>query len=472
MVQKLFECAPKQVRISCRAQDWLGDTDLAAFRPYFDRCGGAVVVTLEPFSREEMAAILADHGVGDPAEFLEQAYERDLEDFLLNPQNLLMLADVVKKGNWPKRRRELYDAATELLLQEHSPNRSRFGEGIYTADELRDAAGAICAARLIADVEGISLRDSDGRSDFPSYRTIGFAKIDEIRAALSRRAFRAGHQEETVDYSHRTTAEYLAAAWLAKKVRAGFPIGRVRALIGVDGYPASELRGIHAWLPVFLPEYANLLIDADPFGVLTYGDAASLEPSGRKHVLEALGRLAAVDPWFRADNWSARGLGALASADMVEPFRVILRTEPPNCWLRSVVFDALANGPPLPALEPDLVEVLADKRSTYPERTNAAQALIKLGESGRNATAQQYAILSRSGDEICLRANILAALYGDKLGVEEVVRLLNDTLCCEDQLPTGILWALPDRIPLGEIPNVLDQLEPSYACAETDERSR
>ncbi len=129
IVQKLFECAPNQVRISCRAQDWLGDTDLAAFKPYFDRRGGAVVVALEPLSRQEMAAILADHGVGNPAEFLDQAYERDLEDFLLNPQNLLMLADVVKKGNWPKTRRELYHAATELLLQEHSPTRSRFGEG-------------------------------------------------------------------------------------------------------------------------------------------------------------------------------------------------------------------------------------------------------------------------------------------------------------------------------------------------------
>jgi hypothetical protein len=106
-------------------------------------------------------------------------------------------------------------------------------------------------------------------------------------------------------------AEYLAAAWLAKKVQAGFPIGRVRALIGIGGCPASELRGIHAWLPVFLPEYADLLIEADPFGVLTYVDAASLEPSRRKLLLEALARLATVGPWFRTNNWSARGLALL-----------------------------------------------------------------------------------------------------------------------------------------------------------------
>jgi hypothetical protein len=267
MVQKLFERAPKRVRISCRAQDWLGDTDQAAFRPYFDRHGGAVVVALEPLLREEMAAILAACGVHDPAAFLGEAYERELDDFLVNPQNLIMLAEVVESGNWPKTRRELYDAATRLLLTEHSPARSRSGEGVYTADELRDAAGAICATRLIADVEGVSLRESDDRSDFPSYRTIGLPEIGKVRAALGRRICRALHVEEAVDYSHRTTAEYLAAEWLAKTVRTGFPIGRVRALIGVDGYPTSELRGVHAWLPVFLPEHANLLIEADPFGV-------------------------------------------------------------------------------------------------------------------------------------------------------------------------------------------------------------
>ena len=362
----------------------------------------------------------------------------------------------------------MYHTATELLLQEHSPERSRFGEGVYTPDELRDAAGVICAVRLIADVEGLSLRESDDRSDFPSYRTIGFPDIERIRAALNRRAFRAGYHEETVEYSHRTTAEYLAAAWLTKEVRAGFPVGRVRALIGVDGRPASELRGIHAWLPVFLPEYANLLIDADPFGVLTYGDAASLEPSGRKHVLEALARLAAEDPWFRANNWSARGLAALAAPDMVEPFRVILRTEPRNYMLRSVVFDALANGMPIPELDPELIGVLADNQSPYLERVDAAHALVKRGESGKNETARQYASLGQSGDEIRLRASILTALYGDKFGPREAGELLIDALWCKDQLPAGTLWDLPDRLPLTEIPLVLDRLKLKGAQSSVD----
>ena len=374
---------------------------------------------------------------------LEQTFEHGLDDFLLNPQNLIMLADVVKEGNWPTTRGELYHRATELLLREHSATRSRFGEGVYTAEELRDAAGVTCAARLIADVEEIGLRESDDRPEFPSYRTTGFPDVKKVRAMLGRQVFTMGRAEETVHYSQRTTAEYLAAASLASRVRAGLPVGRVRALIGVDGCPASELRGVHAWLPVFLPEYAHLFIEADPFGVLSYGDAASIEPSGRKHVLEALALLAAKDPWFRANSWSARGLGALAAPDMVEPFRVILRADPPNYMLRSVVFDALANGKAIPGLEAELIEALADEQSPYLERADAAQALMKYGGPGRNAVVHQYASLGRSRNGIRVRANILAAVYGDKFGPREAGELLIDALRCEDQLPAGIFWALP-----------------------------
>ncbi|MFZ3327467.1 MAG: hypothetical protein WA231_16995, partial [Methylocella sp.] len=36
LVQKLFASGPAKVRISCRAADWLGESDLAALHPYFE----------------------------------------------------------------------------------------------------------------------------------------------------------------------------------------------------------------------------------------------------------------------------------------------------------------------------------------------------------------------------------------------------------------------------------------------------
>lgn len=42
LVVKLFDVAPPKVRISCRAADWLGESDLAAMAPFFDQQDGAL----------------------------------------------------------------------------------------------------------------------------------------------------------------------------------------------------------------------------------------------------------------------------------------------------------------------------------------------------------------------------------------------------------------------------------------------
>jgi hypothetical protein len=168
-------------------------------------------------------------------------------------------------------------------------------------NEVRAPASATCALRLISDVKGISLAEAEIDPLYPSYRTIPFAKPELTLASLGRRAFR-GLGNEAVDYSHRVTAEYAAAAWLAQQVRDGLPLSRVQALIGIDGIPAPELRGIHAWLAVLLPDFSDTIIDADPFGILIYSDPNSLGLTQRARLLQALSRLAAADPYFRPEE--------------------------------------------------------------------------------------------------------------------------------------------------------------------------
>jgi hypothetical protein len=53
LVQKLFSANPAKVRISCRAQDWLGETDLATLRDCFDVNGGYVVLGLDELAVED-----------------------------------------------------------------------------------------------------------------------------------------------------------------------------------------------------------------------------------------------------------------------------------------------------------------------------------------------------------------------------------------------------------------------------------
>ncbi|MGW1419108.1 hypothetical protein ACWAT4_03190 [Bradyrhizobium manausense] len=213
IVQKLTAARPQKVRLACREHDWLGGTDLAAFHPIFSASGGHVVLSLQALTSSEQQTLLQQHGIGDPVNFLAEAAARDLADLLLNPQNLIMLAAAVRKNHWPKTRAELFATTNELLLREHNTRRTRNGEGQYEVREVRAAAGGAFALRLISDVSGISLLNSEVDPQFPSYRSIPFSKSELVLAALGRRAFRASGNE-TVDYFHRINAEYAAAHWL------------------------------------------------------------------------------------------------------------------------------------------------------------------------------------------------------------------------------------------------------------------
>ena len=373
-----------------------------------------------------------------------------------------MLWDAVRSEDiWPRTRRELFELSTRMLLSEHNRNRQRSGGGVFTPQELREAAGALSAMRLVSDVDGISLQESNDGADFPSYRTLPFVPPDMAVAALGRRVFIAGGRLETVDYAHRTIAEFLGAGWIAVQVQRGLPIGRVLALIGVDGHPATELRGLHAWLAVLSPENATRLIEADPYGVLVYGDAASLSASSAKYLLEALVKLSERDPWFRSGRWGSPALGMLARSDMVESFRGVLNSPSANFGLRSVVVDVLATGTSLPEMLPDLVAVLAREQSPFAERQGAMIALERLGQPGKKALT----LFCRSNPPLTqnalrLRADIIASLFTECFNASDVANLLADVLSCGIELMHDVLWVVGKNLPLGCVPDVLNAIRP------------
>ena len=457
IVQRLFSQTSQKVRISCRSQDWLGESDLSAFLPYFERTGGYVVLHLQQLSREEQTAILHAHGIEHPTKFLEEAEKHSAYEFLHNPQTLLMLAEAVKEGNWPQTRSELFHSATQLLLTEHSKEHTRQNSGIYTSDELERPAGSICALRILSDVSGISLLPNDIRPEYPSYRTIPFFSHEIIRATLSRRIFSAGDEPETVDYSHRTIAEYLAAKWLASIVEKGLPLGRLRSLLGFEGYPSSELRGLHAWLAVFLPQYANAFIQADPYGVLTYGDAASLSTADKQSLLVSLSKLSECDPWFRNHGFSSN-LNGFVSEEMESHLRLIIHDPKSRFSLRMLILESLSVTTPILSLNQDLIDVVRSESHSYAEKEEAITALIHSGRSGTKEVVEIYSELKEiNHDNVRLRNHILQLLYKDYFSGWDVAKLLIDTLSItKGRLPVGSLWGIIDVVPAEDIMTIFE----------------
>jgi len=311
-----------------------------------------------------------------------------------------------------------------------------------------------------------NLTDQEGSTNIPCYRSLELFPPEKVQAVLGRRVFDTASEPETVDYAHRTMAEFLAAEYIASRVREGLPFGRITALMGVDGHPATELRGLHAWLTVHLPEHAGDLIETDPYGVLTYGDAASMSPSSCAALVRALDRLSQTNPWFRAGNWQARSIGALARSDLVCEFRAILNDSGSGFGIRSVVIDALALGTPLPAMVPDLQTVLARQVSPYAERMRTLQALLRLGNPGMAAIrAVFHSQLGQSENDLRLRAAVVQALYGEPYGPDDVITVVQASFSTHVTISSGMLWSLAGALPERDLPAILDGIEPP----ETDE---
>lgn len=461
LVQKLHAVRPPALRLSCRVADWLGASDLSALGAYFNHCGGApAVVQLQPLSPDEQRQILLARGREDPEGFLEEARHRGLDGMLSNPQTLVMLHLAVQDAAWPTTRESLFEKATALLLREPNAEHSERVDVVHqqTLAAVSDAAGALCALRLVSDCAGFNLH-AEGTKEMPGWREIPLAEPAAIQAALSRRVFAAAGVPDAVDYLHRTIAEYLGAGWIAGKIAAGLPLGRVQALLGVDGQPASSLRGLHAWLAVRSPESAPVLIDADPMGIVMYADAARLPPSDKRRLLSALGRTAERDPWFYQGIYAAYGVGALSDPVMADTFRDLLRAADTPFALRKLIVDAVAMGAPMPALREDLHALLIDPQQPFALRDGALEALLAMDDAGRNVVVSVYPVLGEDESGLRLRCIALRTLYGQGIGANHLVELVAAILSPQPDLRIGMTFGLTQRVPTAEAPALLDRLD-------------
>ncbi|MCC7248455.1 MAG: hypothetical protein IT473_07520, partial [Lysobacter sp.] len=288
---------------------------------------------------------------------------------------------------------------------------------------------------------------------------IPLAPPEAIEAALTRRVFVSTGEANVVDYLHRTVAEYLGACWLAEKIVGGLPLARIQALLGVDGYPASSLRGLHAWLAVLSPDSASALIDADPMGVVMYADAAKLGPGHKAHLLKALSLHAERDPWFYRGAYAVYEIGALSDPCMTDAFREVLLDKQAPFALRRLVADAQAQGTPLPALRDDMQAILLDRDQPFGLRDACLKALIAIGDVGSESALAVYPALGDDESALRLRAGMIRERYGQGLTADDFVRFVSTMLSVRHDLTIGTAYALDRKIPVEGAADLLDRLD-------------
>ena len=134
---------------------------------------------------------------------------------------------------------------------------------------------------MLSNVGGIACDRIHSNRVFPAIHQFD-GDLYAMKAAVGRHVFKTA-EKKRIEPKHRKIAEYIAARFLAKRVRAGLSLRRVIALMtGIDGGTAPDLRGVYAWLVTMLSGMANHVLIHDPYGALIHGDAKAWTPHAKK----------------------------------------------------------------------------------------------------------------------------------------------------------------------------------------------
>lgn len=304
IIERLEALGKPPFRLSCRSISWLGAGDRRRLAT-LSNSKDIPVLQLNPLTYDDIREIISEQ---ETNAFIRQAHEHNMEAFLGNPQLLTILLKSVENGGWPDSPTETFkNACLDLIREQNREYRdARSSETPPSSEAVLSAAGQLSAFMLIANKSGWSAYDTQD-SEILTLRDVETQDSSVLRAAFNSGLFQGNPDCRTP--IHRLLAEFLSGRYLDEKIRNGLSVRRVFALLmGHDGIPFPDLRGLAAWLAAFNPQARTTLIHADPVAVAFNGDASSFSHEERRELLNNLER--SIDLNY---TWpSATVLGALA----------------------------------------------------------------------------------------------------------------------------------------------------------------
>ncbi|WP_395012062.1 hypothetical protein, partial [Undibacterium sp.] len=330
-------------------------------------------------------------------------------------------------NHWPSSRREVYALTVSNLLTEHSNvHESGKHKSWLSEQQLLDAAGYLSCLYLIADVRGFA-KFGTVEDRVQLLNSLGNPQELKLQKVIETRVFESTAANAFMP-AHRTIAEYLAARYLANRIEQELSLGRALALLkGFDGGIVTSLRGLHAWLAVFVAEARSQLIDADPMGVALYGDVACFSVPEKQRIFKNIAIAAKFSSASVCRQWDNAPLGALASEDMAEAIKAALLAESSqaeNHAVALVMLKAMEAANAIPSLATTLLYVV--RNSAYPGhlRVFALQVYLKHFELDSSVLHMlldeiRSGVVADAEDE--LLGKLLAKFYPSLLSIETVL---------------------------------------------------
>lgn len=467
--QQLLRLGKPAFRLSCRAADWYGSADIADLQGASPD-GLLTVLQLCPLSGEDIQQILhSNYNVIDPKAFIEQAERHGIAALLSNPQMLGLMARAVSGKKWPESRSEVYRLACEKLAEENNVRHRQTSEAKAVDNEtLLKAAGQLFAVQLLSSKAGISSDSDSSDNNYPELNQFKPEIPAAARRALQSALFTPapGNVDHLIPH-HRSIAEYLAARWLADKLdRESLPHGRLlNLLLGFDGGVVADLRGLLAWLAQQSTSIRRRLIEADPLGIVLYGDVGPFSTADKRYLLQALRQQAERFPGYRWHLWQdMSGFRALADESLLEDFqRILLAPERDEATQSHMdcVLDILEYGHADATLAAPLLAMIKDA-SLWPRLRNSALSIwLKMAHPAESKSLLSQICSGYIEDEDDdLLSQLLDRMYPDYLMAEDLLDCLHPPK--NTHLIGGyrmfLEHGLSERTPTDQLPALLDGL--------------
>lgn len=389
---KLRKLGLPNFRIACRAADWYGQSDLEEIKGASPN-GQFPIYILEPLTTADIKRILENNfNRSDAEDFTLQAEAHGIKALLSNPQTLELTVKALRGHTWPSSRDETYRLACEALVQEENrKHRDQTRLKPVLTDALLEAAGQIFATLLLADKSGIALDHSAENDRFPDWRNLEPSLPEQAALALRTALFVPSiSNDQRLEPTHRSVAEYLAADWLGNQIDSrGLAMKRVlNLMLGFDGKAVAGLRGLYSWLAQKSLKAQHRLIKNDPLTVALYSDPHPMDVQAKKLILQEIYFQTHTSPSVLRDLRGAENLSALFQAELRNEYLKALldpkRDDPTQTYV-VFILKVLKQSASQTQLTKELRDAAADSSRWERVRRHALQAWLESGVTNSQA---------------------------------------------------------------------------------------
>ncbi len=456
VLRKLGELDYPPFILSCRVGDWRAAISAQAIADQYDDVP-PLEVHLEPLDEDEQYELLTQLICNAKrARSLLNHFVRFGLDFLGNPQTLELVAALPKDRPLPATSGALFENAIETLRKEHNRLKNELPH-----DAVLDAAGAAFSALILTSNARI-IDQPSGAID-PADKALPLAEVEafdngHVQLAASTKLFAA--DLDGLTYAHRRVGEFVGARWLAARADTRTKRKRLLEIFRSHGLVPSSLRGLHAWLARD-PQLADAVIDADPMGVIEYGDAEALTSDQARQLFIALERLTDDNPWFI--RWQEHHAAALVKPQLMEEVARVVGDRGAGFGLRLLLLQQLKGAPTAEGQRTQLRECMLDEAEPYGIRHESAQVLVSLGGENWSVLLEELRQQVRE-DALRLAYELLDDIGVDSFSDEQIVAIVlaHDGLSVcpfgdESERNTILgLYLLARNVPVARLDGLLD----------------